>query len=142
MLWGRKLNLKAKFGSGSSHFIFDQGPSESGRVKLGSTPGQPGVNTGSAWGQAGVKFQHGFQVAPPHLVLRGAFRRLGVVAQAEMESNIEAKMTAVYHVLLSSAYFQVLSTWASSVQPAPPHLDGTGAVLDVVVVRLLGRPLC
>ena len=72
-------------------------------------------------------------------VPRRAFPHLGVVAQAETESNIEAKMTAVYHVLLSSAYFQVLSTWASSVQPAPPHLDGT--VLDVGVVRVLGLSL-
>jgi hypothetical protein len=52
------------------------------------------------------------------LPLRGALGLLGAVhghhdvaAQVEFESKIEAKLKAVYHVLVSSAYFQALSPW-------------------------------
>jgi hypothetical protein len=41
-------------------------------------------------------------------------RRLLVAAQVQIESNILAKMKAVlYHILVSSASFQALSTWGS-----------------------------
>jgi hypothetical protein len=37
--------------------------------------------------------------------------RHGVAAQVEIESKIEAKLKAVYHILVSNPSFQELSTW-------------------------------
>jgi hypothetical protein len=34
-------------------------------------------------------------------------------AQVEIDSKIEAKLKAVYHVIVSSAQFQAVSTWVS-----------------------------
>jgi hypothetical protein len=34
-----------------------------------------------------------------------------VAAQVEFESNVQAKLKAVYHILVSSAEFKALSTW-------------------------------
>jgi hypothetical protein len=36
---------------------------------------------------------------------------LGVAAQVETESKIEAKLKAVYHILVSGASLQALTTW-------------------------------
>jgi hypothetical protein len=44
---------------------------------------------------------------------RAARRRLVVAAQVEFESEIEAKLKAASHVLVSSGWFQAVSTWVS-----------------------------
>jgi hypothetical protein len=36
---------------------------------------------------------------------------LGIAAQVEFESNFDAKLKAVDHIWVSSAYLQALSTW-------------------------------
>jgi hypothetical protein len=46
-----------------------------------------------------------------------------VVAQVEFESKIEAKLKAIYHMLVSSAQFWAVSTWVSLGQAATPYRE-------------------
>ncbi len=46
-----------------------------------------------------------------------------VAAQFEFESKTEANVQALDHIIVSSVSSQVLPTWDSSVQPAPPYRD-------------------
>ena len=59
-----------------------------------------------------------------------------VAAQLEIESKIDAKLKAIYHILVSRADCQALSTWFSWGQPSSLYHDGEDTAGPQHAVRL------